>query len=581
MTLLLQGNMPPKDMLVEIFYAFPNQRRSLFELISERITISNINSVKDTVSFYMHRKNNEMKIVFIYEPKEADKRPCNDFHGYNIEHRGRYEMSAENDQVNEVEANIEQSDFKRIEKCIREHQVKLMEAHTNLMMISPSSVKSSGFHSGGQAIVERQSCIAFYVQYKGYIPIDEDLLPSSLNNIPTDVREGCASFQNYSPCDYIERVMLGSAIYNNAGGRGTLGCFLENDGEILALTSLHVLMEMKSYDALKRNGGRQEFLHGTHCPVSKLPSSDECNCEYSCYQPRKNDERSKNTRLGFLKTAIFDSSSGVEIAIIKLKTDRTPTSGKFPCVKCRFKFPCVECRCIDTESKGLEYTSGKFIDVKELKQRDKVFKVGATSLLTKGTLKDKTTSVKLECGILYNCMKISWDSSAFSKPGDSGAMVFAYSDSTTNETLQSVGIVTCSWPEENPIATIVTPISAIMRVVRQNYKIKSFKSQIQDDKIQKDNHEEVSNTGGSRGPGDTIQKGKHKEMSNTGGSRGPGDTIQKDNLEEVSNTEESRGTGDEDVFIILDDVIQNDKPEELSNTGGPNAPSVYLCCIIL
>lgn len=73
-----------------------------------------------------------------------------------------------------------------IKKIISETSERLFTLHSNLSIIGPSPVKSSGH---GKRIKECP-CIVFYCIGKGVIPLGEPYFPEKWEGIQIDVREG-------------------------------------------------------------------------------------------------------------------------------------------------------------------------------------------------------------------------------------------------------------------------------------------------------------------------------------------------------------------------------------------------------
>lgn len=194
-------------------------------------------------------------------------------------------------------------DLDEVNICIRKHRVSLKRKHAHISIIKPSSVRSRGFKQGAHKIIN-EKCIAVYVRRKGYIPVGETALCSSIDGISVDVLEGifvlCAA-------------SMGRPISGNADGYGTFGGFIDHPTfGLCGITNAHVLLNVDQ--------------------MSILIQSETLRYEY--FQNNTINVTVNGTEIGSVVEAVYtsgddDCECGMEMAIFKIEEEFNPSDCDF------------------------------------------------------------------------------------------------------------------------------------------------------------------------------------------------------------------------------------------------------------
>ncbi|CAB4477859.1 hypothetical protein RhiirA1_529248 [Rhizophagus irregularis] len=290
---------------------------------------------------------------------------------------------------------------------------------SNLTAISLDWKIVGGFYTNRPAIV-------FYVIRKGVIPIGDMLFPEAINDIETDVREGFYEMTgNYSKdCrKYLNYVSTGCSIGISGTTRaGTLGAFVKGQNDITyLLTNDHVIFsndqkiicqpadedhtDLIEKD-LKHEKEKLEKLQ-PQPETAKLYNTEK---EEILTQIKRLEEdlekaRNKNTQFAIYEKGLrenhrYDNRNyGVDAAIASLKPGiRPPRVNHFA-----IRGPVFEDMSIDPSIR----LSG-FKDVKSVDSSEPIFKVGRTSGLTEGHIKEIDVSVKSSDGFRVILVKQSF-----------------------------------------------------------------------------------------------------------------------------------------------------------------------------
>ena len=203
-----------------------------------------------------------------------------------------------------------------ISKCLAKHSTNLMRDHSNLTIVSASKVKSAE-HARKYVTYKEKLCIVLYVDVKGLVPVHEELLPTQLDGIPVDVREGTFKTYGKKPTDYHEKLMMGCQIVTDYKTCGTLGGFLLMENNRLAcLTCCHVFVTEESLSDRARD------------PITFTSIKKDV------YQPCPVDPLDRH-KIGQLvkwgHSTGNENDIGIDAALIEISNHhRLPQSGDFP-----------------------------------------------------------------------------------------------------------------------------------------------------------------------------------------------------------------------------------------------------------
>ncbi|XP_053390143.1 uncharacterized protein LOC128553057 isoform X1 [Mercenaria mercenaria] len=375
--------------------------------------------------------------------------------------------SNENSHIKELEQDCEKdySETEKIRECLNKYSKSLMESHKNLTRISISWFKSGGYGTEKQSITPK-TCIAVYVQVKGFVPLNETVLPKELDGIVVDVREGVVT-SYIGPNEHHEHLKMGCAVHSGLKDRqgtpigGTLGGFVEINTAVYCISSAHVFLSAEDMEKLKNMG------------ICNL-TDDTIIKRFNARQPVYNGSRSFGIGVCAVYKEGGNGETGVEVVIVEVK-DRFPISGEFP--------DCPHNRNPGCDS--LKFSSGKLCNREEVNRliREKkltVVKFGCISGWTRGIIRLEGGSARFrhmvgtledkdEFGmLLYNQYEIeSIGGVRFAENGDSGSLVFtdAYGP------LSVIGIVEGGMAE----VVYVTPICEVFAALNLQENVQNMK----------------------------------------------------------------------------------------------------------
>ncbi|XP_053390142.1 uncharacterized protein LOC128553055 [Mercenaria mercenaria] len=363
--------------------------------------------------------------------------------------------SEENTHIRELEQDFpkDYSKTDEIVECLNKNSKSLMEQHTNLTRVSISWFKSKGFGTKHQDITQK-TCIALYVQVKGFVPLNETALPEVIDGIDVDIRE-CVVLPYTFPNEHHEHIKMGCAIHGglkDEQGRvlgGTLGGFFEVDREMYCLTSAHTFMSSADMGKLKQFGKFCDLGLGNAIKT------------FEAHQPVVEGSRPFGTGVRAVYKEGGNGETGVEAVVVKVQ-DRFPVSGEFPA-------------CPHRRNPGIDrpkFSTGKIYNREEVNRliRSKtltVVKFGCSSGWTRGSFRFSAGAARLSnmvasihsFGILlHNQFEIeNIGETQFAEFGDSGALVFT----DENNELSVIGIVEGGTPGVIYVTPICDVFSAL------------------------------------------------------------------------------------------------------------------------
>ncbi|XP_061180575.1 uncharacterized protein LOC133189182 [Saccostrea echinata] len=372
-----------------------------------------------------------------------------------------YKLWGENSVSEETEEYEEHGHekIKEITKYLKKNADSIFRKHSNLEMIRASRFRiKKNKAKKKKAIFE--PCIAIYCSYKGVVPVGEEEFPTKLDGFATDIREGFFHLHgNYDICansiDQLDPLRMGASISRESGGggQGTLGGFVQlNDGEIGFITCAHVL---HTADEMLRNPSNLQF------PVVQ-PSL--------CYE---GSQRCGNIfKSAFPSSTIVDGVS-VDAAVVKL-TNRIPKKALLSdLTTARLK------KLGFSRSMLPKFCCGKIRSGEESQDHphEGVLKCGMVSGLTLGKVEQGEIFARYRNIPLYDdqqrisTMYMSQlvirgiRNTPFSLKGDSGALVFQYSD--VND-LRCIGMIVGGGGEEG--LSYATPITSVLEALSVTLK---------------------------------------------------------------------------------------------------------------
>ncbi|XP_053408297.1 uncharacterized protein LOC123560069 isoform X2 [Mercenaria mercenaria] len=407
---------------------------------------------------YRHEFSNTQITFVIYRTRPHENETTEyRYYRYYIRHVNEISTtcSEENTHIRELEQDFpkDYSKTEEIVECLNKNSKSLMEQHTNLTRVSISWFKSKGFRTKHQDITQN-TCIALYVQVKGFVPLNETALPEVIDGIDVDVRE-CVVLPYTFPNEHHEHIKMGCAIHGglrNAEGQvlgGTLGGFFEVDREMYCLTSAHPFMSPADMGKLKQ--------FGKFCNLG-LGNDIET---FEAHQPVVEGSRSFGTGVRAVYKEGGNGETGVEAVVVKVQ-DRFPVSGDFPA-------------CPYHRNPGIDrpkFSTGKICNREEVNRliRSKtltVVKFGCSSGWTRGRFRFSAGAARLSnmvasihsFGILlHNQFEIeNIGETEFAEFGDSGALVFT----DENNELSVIGIVEGGTPGLIYVTPICDVFSAL------------------------------------------------------------------------------------------------------------------------
>ena len=231
-----------------------------------------------------------------------------------------YVTSADKDISQRAYVDTTPDDVMRV---VNKYADDLMDKHSNLVGITASYFKSSGFRKRdtSERKLEQKPTIALYCRIKGFIPVNEEWFSAVLDGYETDVREGVVyTATRPKPDEYHSNVRIGCAIgATEVNLSGTLGPFLDIPRYgICAISCAHMFINPSDIDGV------------IQCQSLKLFRERKNRSNpMSIHQPPS------NTRIGCLIEARIsrgrssDGLPGSDCALIKIQ-NRAPVDGYFP-----------------------------------------------------------------------------------------------------------------------------------------------------------------------------------------------------------------------------------------------------------
>ncbi|XP_061185256.1 uncharacterized protein LOC133193326 [Saccostrea echinata] len=320
----------------------------------------------------------------------------------------------------------------------------LMETHSNITLISASSVKSIGYDSTSPKPPIKMKTVVIYCRVKGIIPFGESMFPKHIGGFQVDVRESVVSFAAGH-----EGLRMGDRIEPTGDKSfGTLGGFINIDDNRLGfITCAHVV-----------------------CPSSENPSSI---LDY-IYNTKPSvsilKENGRQKEIGIALQGVFNlhetSNTSIDAALVELtEKDKFPETGHFS-EKNLTQESLQQAGFEDHDS--LFFCDGKTAFVSEF-TRDKVLKVGATTGITRGELHymHPEASIDQKEGFVSEReFRLSGQIEIrplgceyFIKKGDSGSFVFLVEDGSP-PMLKCVGMAVAFTSHKT---CLMTPISNILK----------------------------------------------------------------------------------------------------------------------
>ncbi|XP_053390902.1 uncharacterized protein LOC128553752, partial [Mercenaria mercenaria] len=228
----------------------------------------------------------------------------------------------------------------RIKACIARNADKLLQKHTYLSIISGCPFKSSGYDKSNHKVTATP-CIVLNVQYKGYIPIDEEPFELQYDGVQVDVREDIFVPYNYMANERHDYLKVGCLISGEKNQKGTLGGFVYHpDYGLCGMSCSHTLL---SPSELVQLAGESQEINWSRSTLSAGRNVDTW--QGNVYQPFKegasNDNAADDNKIGRLVRVIHrhgdptsktNDAYGIDIALFQLSR-RLPNSSDFPVVK--------------------------------------------------------------------------------------------------------------------------------------------------------------------------------------------------------------------------------------------------------
>ncbi|XP_060601543.1 uncharacterized protein LOC132754833 [Ruditapes philippinarum] len=449
---------PEQQALNEICKKFGREEKLIKTICTELAASIKNKSEKivQVIPSYYKESDQSEKIIFVICTKAALSRAemgTVKQYSHKIRPIGEYSLEGQEVLQNKLfmEQNLKLKELENLKKCINKHADMLLSKHRQLSIIAPSALRSK-FYGTSKATIIREPCIVLFVHTKNYIPIDEEPFDDHYEGIPIDVREGGFMTHPRIPSggEISDGLKMGCNIGSVACEKfGTLGGFIEHPKYgLCGLTCAHVLLSNEWMGDLKQHGSM------------KWPT----------FHPVEGVTHPGGTAnvVGRLVEAVYtkgqSEQSGMEIALFQIEEHR-PSSGKFH------------------GNDDMAFDSGKSHDVSVLNDVP-VVKLGSTTHKTTGQfiMKEPATTVRTltyraNVGnheiTLHNQLEVmphKWFSKGnrFSKPGDSGSLVFM----ERSDEYICVGMVEGGTSYGT---SIVTPILPILQACGVN-SLKSFET---------------------------------------------------------------------------------------------------------
>ncbi|XP_053373601.1 uncharacterized protein LOC128546626 isoform X2 [Mercenaria mercenaria] len=434
--LIQSDKMLEAEFLNDIYKKFksnPALLKTIFQMTSKQF--ENINGVVETKFGY--RLGDQEIPTFVCFVTNRDLETPSALKGLTAEYRYIKACNEEETTIHDKERR-NRMDFEDkssdIYTTIRDQTEKLRKNHSNLIGISASHYKSKHFKGKGKHIFEEKPCIVFYVKGKGVIPFAEKLLPKRLGRFETDVRDAYYVRKVGGEASKLHHdVKIGCQIRTNSGS-GTIGGFVERQGEIMAITCAHVILKKRQLKDLSEN------------PRFNLP-------DIECFQ---SPNKSKTIDvIGTLADAKYNEL--VDVAFVKVVRPRLPTKGVFPDVKntVECQSPCTHCYGI---ANRLCYNTGEVLRPEDVTKDSVIVKYGAASGFTRGRISQISTFTEFTGNdkMIEQIEVVSDDIIPFSEAGDSGSLVFSVDE---NKEMKAIGILVGGTESKD----FVTPITEVFK----------------------------------------------------------------------------------------------------------------------
>ncbi|KAL3855566.1 hypothetical protein ACJMK2_014773 [Sinanodonta woodiana] len=378
---------------------------------------------------------------------------------YEIVFRNEHTPSDEEEQISERSEKhtntISKEDMSRVLDCIANNTERLMNEHSSLSIIAPSTVKAVGFNArSNESKLVDSMCIVLYIPIKGIIPMGEKEFPKDIDGISTDVREGEFVFHcQVGPDEFHSKLPMGCCISTKDDLNGTLGGFVDlSSSAIGCITAAHAVLNVNQLKMAMKNA-----------------LSDEDIRDIQIYQPNVDTEAfGKVVQIAFVQGNQHEPT--VDAALIEITDhERTPYTGMFPFIN----YPFLGF----TTENPMMYNSGNIRYNSDISKEFKVVKYGQATSNTWGKLAWDGASVRLVDTryqlratpdddnvshlIYYQQMIVkSSDAINFSMPGDSGALVFVNNEA--NGELEAIGLLVGGDTQTGKAQKhFVTPIKAV------------------------------------------------------------------------------------------------------------------------
>ncbi|XP_053375944.1 uncharacterized protein LOC128547373 [Mercenaria mercenaria] len=412
-TLLSQGILPDKEQL-KIVCIKLGRKSDLIQKICRKIC-GHIDKSKEGnfKVFPAVQPGKETDIIFVITGKKENENETCEYDC--VYQSGSAEMKAILRKRKELakQKHLGTDERGEIKQCIDKLDVDFFKQHKKLSLVEPSPYRSKGYRLDRHKLVE-ETCIVLGVTIKGYLPIEEDELPTKIGRFKTDIREITINrSQGGSPFDFHENIKMNCVISRTQKNRndpviehGTMGVFMSQScNNCLGMTCAHVLLrenEMKDILCDKRVW---------------QPTGINCN------QPNVGSTFSK--RCGLVKYALF--TEDVDVVLFSPDKARLPQNGYFP-------GNCTNIVSPLKRRQELSFLGGQLWDADKCTQifGTPVMKMpggGVADTITYGEMLTdgaitRDPEVKDYIYIQRNQIHVISDTGFFSKSGDSGSCIF-------------------------------------------------------------------------------------------------------------------------------------------------------------
>ncbi|XP_056001971.1 uncharacterized protein LOC125662195 [Ostrea edulis] len=345
------------------------------------------------------RYNNciETIVVITRKTNEAIQRSLKEYHGLKIYFRDFRYFSPEAKEMLHLESDVS-CDLKLRKEDIQ----RLIKNHSNISLVSKSSLKSIGYGTANQNPPKHLKSVVIYCRVKGIIPAGEKLFPTQIGGYPVDVRESAVTLAVGQ-----EGLKMGDMIGLTGGDKtGTVGGFIDIDADRKGfITCAHVLTSLDN---------QTDNLRHQESPVSII-------------------DRGRKYAIGHVVKSFLDLDGTdvdvtIDAALVEVQT-RLPDSGYFTSNLKLSNIQQADFRNHDE----LSFTDGETATIEECRS-GMVLKVGAASGLTRGHVHFENAEAVIEKSsvVLYEKRYTlrgqievkPYGCTDFISDGDSGSFVF-------------------------------------------------------------------------------------------------------------------------------------------------------------